>query len=67
MNPERQLLASLYVPGPHGEEIQRFSQPVGVIPGTGRDAGSVVIDIGDAVVSFNVTEALIAALSRESR
>ena len=59
----QKLSAEVFV-GQDGCEHQLFSQSVTIIHGTGRDAGTVTIQIDDACISFNSVEALIAMLDQ---
>ena len=65
-SPVSSLIRASAFMGEDGCEHQEFIQPISIIHGSGPDEGSVTIQIGDCIVSFESTEALIAGLQRES-
>lgn len=61
--PMAQLKGAVFV-GSDGCEHQEFMQPIQIIHGTGVDAGTVAIQIGEACIVFNSASELIASLGR---
>lgn len=52
--------------GKHGCEHQEFMQPVKMIRGTGKDIGTITMQIGDCHMTFNSVADLIAMITASS-